>query len=34
MKKNNIILLLLLLLMAIGWGIVYWIFFADQVSLG
>ncbi len=32
MKKNNIILLLLLLLMAIGWGVVYWIFFADQVS--
>ena len=31
MRKNNIILLLLLLLMAVGWGIVYWIFFADQV---
>ena len=32
MKKNNMILLILLLVMAIGWGLVYWFFFADQVG--
>lgn len=31
MRRNNVILLLMLLLMAIGWGVVYWLVFADQV---
>ncbi|MCP2036397.1 flagellar basal body-associated protein FliL [Planomicrobium sp. HSC-17F08] len=34
MRKTNIILLILLLVMAIGWGIVYWFFFADTVING
>lgn len=34
MKKNNIILLILLLLISLGWGVIYWLFFADQVGMG
>ncbi|ETP69664.1 hypothetical protein G159_00105 [Planococcus glaciei CHR43] len=34
MRKTNIILLILLLVMALGWGIVYWLFFADTVING
>lgn len=32
MRKSNIVLLIMLLLMAIGWGLAYWFFFADQVG--
>lgn len=31
MKKENILLFIFILVMAIGWGLVYWIFFADNV---
>lgn len=34
MKRNNIMLLLILLMMAVVWGMVYWLFFADQVGMG
>ncbi len=34
MKKANIMLLLFILAMAIAWGIVYWIFFAENVING
>jgi hypothetical protein len=34
MRKTNIILFILILGMAIGWGIIYWIFFADNVIGG
>lgn len=31
MNRVNITLLVILLLLAIGWGVVYWFFFADNV---
>jgi|GEM_PF-4205900 len=34
MKKGNVVLLLFILAMAIGWGIVYWLFFAENVISG
>ena len=34
MRKSNVILLLFILAMAIGWGIVYWLFFAENVVGG
>jgi hypothetical protein len=34
MRKANILLLIFLLVAAIGWGIVYWLFFAEKVITG
>lgn len=34
MKKANIMLLLFILAMAVAWGIVYWVFFAENVING
>lgn len=34
MKKGNLVLLLFILVMAIAWGIVYWVFFAENVISG
>lgn len=31
MNRVNVTLLIILLLMAIGWGVVYWLFFAKNV---
>jgi hypothetical protein len=31
MNRVNITLLILLLLLAMGWGIIYWLFFAENV---
>lgn len=31
MNRVNITLLVVLLLLALGWGIVYWLFFAEKV---
>lgn len=34
MRKANILLLILLLVMAMAWGVIYWVFFADNVVGG
>jgi len=34
MRKGNVVLLLFILAMAVAWGIVYWIFFAENVITG
>ncbi|CEG22563.1 hypothetical protein BN1080_01492 [Planococcus massiliensis] len=34
MRKTNILLMILLLAMAIGWGVIYWLFFAEGVING
>ena len=34
MKKGNLILLVILLVMAIAWGLVYWLFLAENVVAG
>ncbi len=34
MKKGNLVLLLFILAMAIAWGFVYWVFFAENVAGG
>jgi hypothetical protein len=34
MKKANILLLIFFLVAAIGWGVIYWFFFADNVLGG
>lgn len=31
MNRVNITLLIILLLLAIGWGVIYWLFFAENV---
>lgn len=31
MNRVNVTLLIILLLMAIGWGVVYWLFLAENV---
>lgn len=34
MNRANVLLLIFLLVVAIGWGILYWVFFADNVLGG
>ena len=34
MKKGNLVLLLFMFVMAIAWGVVYWVFFAENVIGG
>lgn len=31
MNRVNIALLVILLLLAIGWGVIYWLFFAENI---
>lgn len=34
MNKGNLILLAMLLVLAVAWGVVYWLFFAENVVSG